>query len=106
MASPWFDARKRRSASKSFSWRWPSAERPDGVRAASDRRRLSRQAPIDRIGHLLKAEAAPGERDAIFETAAIAMMKRADPTPPPPPEIADNELTFDLPVNFRSKTKM
>jgi periplasmic protein TonB len=34
------------------------------------------------------------------------MMKRADPTPPPPPEIADNELTFDLPVNFRSKTKM
>lgn len=61
---------------------------------------------IDRMGHLLKAEAAPGERDVIFETAAIAMMKRADPTPPPPPEIADNELTFDLPVNFRSKTKM
>lgn len=61
---------------------------------------------IDRMGHLLKAEAVPAGRDPVFEAAALAMLKHADPTPPPPPEIADDDLTFDLPINFRSKAKL
>jgi hypothetical protein len=33
------------------------------------------------------------------------MLKRADPVPPPPPLVADEGLSFTLPVNFRVKGK-
>jgi TonB family protein len=61
---------------------------------------------LDRAGHVLKAEAAPGQHEPAFETAALAMMKRADPAPAPPPSVADDELSFVLPVIFRAKAKM
>jgi TonB family protein len=61
---------------------------------------------LDRAGHVLKAEAAPGDHDAAFEAAALDMMKRADPAPAPPPGVADDELTFVLPIIFRSKGKI
>ncbi len=38
-----------------------------------------------------------------FDEAARAMMQRADPVPPPPPLVADEGLTFTLPVDFRVK---
>jgi len=39
---------------------------------------------------------------AAFDEAALAMLKRADPFPPPPPAIADapEGLDFDFVVNF------
>jgi len=58
---------------------------------------------IDRMGRLQMSEpGAPGQ-DAAFEAVALAMLKRADPVPPPPPEIADVGLTFSLPVVFRAQ---
>ncbi len=32
------------------------------------------------------------------------MMKRADPVPAPPPLVADEGLTFTMPVDFRART--
>lgn len=61
---------------------------------------------LDRAGHVLKAEAAPGDHDPAFESAALDMMRRADPAPSPPPGIADDELSFVLPVIFRAKAKL
>jgi TonB family protein len=42
-----------------------------------------------------------GSGDAAFDEAALAMVRRADPVPVPPPLIADEGLSFTLPVIFR-----
>ena len=46
-----------------------------------------------------------GSGDTAFDEAALAMVRRSDPVPMPPPLIADEGLTFTLPVIFRVKTK-
>jgi protein TonB len=46
-----------------------------------------------------------GSGDAAFDNAALAMLKRSDPLPQPPPLVADEGLTFTLPVIFRIKGK-
>jgi TonB family protein len=58
---------------------------------------------LDRLGHVLAANIVQGSGDAAFDEAALAMMHRADPVPPPPPVVADEGLSFTLPVLFRSK---
>ncbi len=37
-----------------------------------------------------------------FDLAALDMMKRSDPVPAPPPLVADEGLTFEIPVTFRA----
>ncbi|MDR3468424.1 MAG: TonB family protein [Xanthobacteraceae bacterium] len=56
---------------------------------------------IDRAGHVLSAEILKSSGDAEFDAAAIAMLRRADPVPLPPPTVADQGLSFNLPVSFR-----
>jgi protein TonB len=56
---------------------------------------------IDRAGHVLSAEILKSSGDAEFDSAAIAMLRRADPVPLPPPTVADQGLSFNLPVSFR-----
>ncbi len=58
---------------------------------------------LDRTGHVLSATIARSSGDASFDNAALAMMKRADPVPPPPARVADDGLSFTLPVIFRVK---
>jgi protein TonB len=58
---------------------------------------------LDRIGHVLSAEIVRSSGNASFDEAALAMLRRSDPVPPPPPRVADEGLTFTLPVIFRAK---
>ena len=58
---------------------------------------------LDRSGHVVSAAISRGSGDATFDEAALAMMKRADPVPAPPPLIADEGLSFTLPVLFRNR---
>jgi periplasmic protein TonB len=60
---------------------------------------------LDRMGHVLSASIVKGSGDAAFDEAALAMVRRSDPVPPPPPVIADETLSFTLPVIFRAKGK-
>lgn len=60
---------------------------------------------IDRNGHLLSSSVVKSSGDASFDAAALAMLKRSDPLPPPPPLIADETLSFTVPVIFRVKGK-
>jgi TonB family protein len=46
-----------------------------------------------------------GSGDPAFDAAALSMLKRSDPVPQPPPLVADEGLTFTLPVIFRVKGK-
>jgi periplasmic protein TonB len=58
---------------------------------------------LDRLGHVLSASIVKGSGDSAFDQAAIAMVRRSDPVPPPPPLVADEGLSFTLPVIFRVK---
>ena len=60
---------------------------------------------LDRLGHVVSATIVKGSGDPVFDNAALAMMHRSDPVPPPPPLIADEGLSFTLPVVFRVKGK-
>jgi TonB family protein len=60
---------------------------------------------LDRLGHVLSASIARGSGDAAFDEAALAMIRRSDPVPQPPPAVADEGLSFTLPVIFRVKGK-
>jgi protein TonB len=58
---------------------------------------------LDRTGHILSTNIVRGSGDASFDEAALTMMRRSDPVPQPPPLVADEGLTFTLPVIFRVK---
>jgi periplasmic protein TonB len=58
---------------------------------------------LDRLGHVLSASIVKGSGDTAFDQAALAMVRRSDPVPPPPPLVADEGLSFTLPVIFRVK---
>jgi periplasmic protein TonB len=58
---------------------------------------------LDRLGHVLSKRIVRGSGDASFDTAALDMLQRADPVPAPPPLVADEGLTFSMPVIFQVK---
>lgn len=55
---------------------------------------------FDRTGRVLKAAVAKSSGDSAFDMAAISMVRRASPVPAPPPMVADEGLSFTLPLNF------
>jgi protein TonB len=59
---------------------------------------------LDRLGHIVSSQVITGSGDPSFDDAAIAMLQRSDPVPPPPPLVADQGLTFRLPVVFHVKS--
>ena len=60
---------------------------------------------LDRTGHVVSSSIVRGSGDAAFDAAALEMLKRSDPVPVPPPLVADEGLSFTLPVIFRVKGK-
>ena len=60
---------------------------------------------LDRMGHVLSVSIAKGSGDPAFDEAALAMVRRSDPVPRPPPAIADEGLSFTQLVIFRVKGK-
>jgi TonB family protein len=60
---------------------------------------------LDRMGHVLSTSIVKGSGDAVFDNAALAMVRRSDPVPQPPPAVADEGLNFTLPVIFKVKAR-
>ena len=60
---------------------------------------------LDRNGHILSSRIVTGSGDPAFDAAALAMLDRANPVPPPPPVVADDGLSFTLPVIFHAKPR-
>jgi TonB family protein len=58
---------------------------------------------LDRTGHVLSVSVLKGSGDIAFDEAALAMVRRSDPVPQPPPAVADEGLNFTLPVIFKLK---
>jgi periplasmic protein TonB len=58
---------------------------------------------FDRLGHIVSSSIAESSGDAAYDEAALDMLRRSDPVPRPPPLIADEGLSYVLPVVFRVK---
>jgi len=58
---------------------------------------------LDRMGHVVSSHVVRGSGDSAFDDAALTMLQRSDPVPPPPPLVADEGLTFTMPVIFHVK---
>jgi protein TonB len=58
---------------------------------------------FDRLGHVISSSIAESSGDPAYDEAALAMLRRSDPVPRPPPLIADEGLSYTLPVLFRVK---
>jgi len=65
---------------------------------------------IDETGRVLSSRVVRGSGDASFDEAALAMIRRSNPVPKPPPVVVQDPLlivqeglSFTMPVNFRVK---
>lgn len=58
---------------------------------------------LDRLGHVVTATVVSSSGDPAFDNAAIAMLRKADPVPAPPPAVADEGLTFSVPIIFQKR---
>jgi len=58
---------------------------------------------LDDDGRVLSSAIVRGSGDASFDEAALAMIRRSDPVPKPPPLVVQQGLSFTLPVIFRVK---
>ena len=72
---------------------------PDGVKVKGATLKLSLE--FDRMGHVLSVSVAEGSGLSAYDEAAVKMVRKADPVPPPPPLVAELGLNRTLPVAFK-----
>lgn len=60
---------------------------------------------LDRRGHVVDFHVKRSSGHPAIDEAALSMMRRANPVPPPPPAVADEGLTFEVPVLFRASRR-
>jgi TonB family protein len=58
---------------------------------------------LNRRGNVVSASVARSSGDAAFDDAAISMIHRSDPVPPPPAGLTDDTFSFNLDVNFTKR---
>ncbi len=58
---------------------------------------------LDRVGHVVAASIVKGSGDPAFDQAALDMLHRSDPVPPPPPLVADERLSYTISIEFHTK---
>jgi protein TonB len=76
--------------------RYPSEARARGEQGVT---RLAFS--IDAQGHLLTSRVVKSSGSAALDAETLALVQRAQPFPPPPPELAGNELTVPFSFNIR-----
>lgn len=57
---------------------------------------------LNRRGNVVSVNIAQSSGDTAFDEAAIAMIRRSDPVPPPPAGLTDDQFAFGLDVNFNA----
>ena len=60
---------------------------------------------LDDVGHIVSSRVVKSSGDPVFDDAALSMLQRSDPVPPPPPLVASAGLSFTMPVIFHVKTQ-
>ncbi len=62
--------------------------------------KVSLSVVLNRRGNVVSVDVARSSGDRAFDEAAIAMIRRSDPVPPPPAALTDEQFYFSLDVNF------
>ncbi len=57
---------------------------------------------LNRQGHVVSVNVLESSGDALYDEAAISMIRRSDPVPRPPAKLTDEEFKYSLDVNFKS----
>jgi periplasmic protein TonB len=55
---------------------------------------------LNRRGNVVSVDVAQSSGDAAFDEAAVSMIRRSDPVPPPPAGLTDDQFNFSLDVKF------
>lgn len=55
---------------------------------------------IDRAGRLLEDRVVASSGSSVLDAEALAMLKRAQPFPPPPPELPGEQIMLPVPISF------
>ena len=56
---------------------------------------------LNRRGNVVSVDLAESSGDTAFDEAALSMIRRSDPVPPPPAGLTDDQFRFGLDVNFK-----
>jgi len=73
---------------------------PERARSRGDQGVALATFTMDRAGRVVSASLARSSGSVLLDEEAVAMIHRAEPLPPPPPELAGGSLTFTVPVSF------
>jgi periplasmic protein TonB len=60
---------------------------------------------LDRLGKVVSVAIAESSGDGTFDKAALDMVHRSDPLPPPPAALTQDTFPFSLPVKFNANKK-
>ena len=58
---------------------------------------------LNRRGNVISANVVESSGDQAYDQAALAMIHRSDPVPPPPADLNDDQFAFSLPVIFNAR---
>ena len=61
------------------------------------------QFTVDRNGHVMSASLQRGSGHALLDEETLALIRRAQPLPRPPGDVAGHDFTFTVPVRFSNK---
>ena len=73
---------------------------PPEARSRGDRGTANVRFTIDRAGRLVGASLVGSSGSAALDQEAVALVRRAQPFPPPPPEVRGGTITIVVPVRF------
>jgi protein TonB len=60
---------------------------------------------LNRRGNVVSVDVMESSGDAAFDEAAVSMIRRSDPVPPPPAGLTEDQFSFNLDVNFTKPKK-
>ena len=58
---------------------------------------------LNRLGHVVSLAVAESSGDALFDEAALDMIRRSDPVPRPPAGLTDDTFSYSLDVDFKNR---
>jgi protein TonB len=73
---------------------------PESAQAKGEHGSVVVSFSITRSGRLISRRIARSSGHADLDSEALATLQRAQPYPPPPPDLTDQQFTFSLPMNY------